>query len=657
MTNELEKAQELIEQTGMNVLLLGKAGTGKTTFLRNLYQRQMKRMVILAPTGVAAMNAGGCTIHSFFQLPLSPFVPDSKFKTNDPAAKRRFQFSREKKKIIRSLDLLVIDEISMVRADLLDAIDQVMRRYREHHKPFGGVQLLFIGDLAQLAPVVTERDKEILRDYYDTPLFYGSKALKNTPYVSIELTKVFRQTDKEFVDILNEIRTGQVRQETLDKLNQRYIPNFNPDVATAPQSGSLSSGSSMTSGANGYIRLTTHNRQADNYNLQKLNELPTREYTFEAKVSGNFPETLYPIEKTLRLKEGAQVMFCKNDSSGEHRYYNGKVGVVVELEDKKIIVQCLEDDVFVEVPIDEWTNAKYTLDNKTHEIVEEIEGTFGQYPLRLAWAITIHKSQGLTFDRCVIDAEYSFASGQVYVALSRCRTLEGLVLSSPLSGRGIIVEQSVRAYLADCAAQSEGATDDMGALRRQYFIRLVEEMYDFSEILKAHERCLKLLLDNYAKKSPSLVSSYDASYNRIRPELITVADNFKKQYSYLVMTAQDYENDEKLAERLAKGTEYFCQKTVEIFAVVLGRACPQSDNKSVQERMDTAYTDLTDMLRIKVQTLKAIDDNGFSITNYLKAKAKAAVMEEPVQAKKSGQRTSSGRGRKGSSKASRGRRE
>lgn len=608
MNNELEKAQILIEQTGISVLLLGKAGTGKTTFLRNLYERHMKRMIILAPTGVAAMNAGGTTIHSFFQLPLSPFVPDTQFKSNDKQAQHKFRFSKEKRAIIRSLDLLVIDEISMVRADLLDAVDQVLRRFRsEHHKPFGGVQLLLIGDLAQLAPVVTDRDKDILRNYYDTPFFYGSKALQQTQYVSIELTKVFRQTDKHFIEILNEVRTGRVQQSTLDLLNQRYIPNFSTD--------------------NGYIRLSTHNHQADSYNHKMLEAIKLPEYTYECQVEGDFPESLYPVEETLRLKEGAQVMFCKNDTSSEHKFYNGKIGEVVELDSNKIVVICLEDGVEVEVPTHEWTNAKYTLDEKTHEIVEDVQGRFVQYPLRLAWAITIHKSQGLTFDHCVIDAERSFASGQVYVALSRCRTLEGLVLSSPISSHGIIVEQAVRDYLADQTARSEHATDDLDNLRRNYYINLISEMYDFNGLHQAHERVLKILLDNYSKKQPALVSRYNNAYDKVRPQLIEVAAKFQNQYIRLISVSADYANDETIKERLSKGTQYFFDKLSSIYSTILTGPKPDSENNAVQERMNIALTDLLDILRIKIQILKTINEKGFSTVNYLKAKALAAVQE------------------------------
>ena len=621
MNNELQKAQILIEQTGMNVLLLGKAGTGKTTFLRNLYERHMKRMIILAPTGVAAMNAGGTTIHSFFQLPLSPFVPDTQFKSNDKQAQHRFRFSKEKRAIIRSLDLLVIDEISMVRADLLDAVDQVLRRFRsDHHKPFGGVQLLLIGDLAQLAPVVTDRDKEILRNYYNTPFFYGSRALQQTHYVSIELTKVFRQTDKRFIDILNEVRSGKVQQSTLDALNQRYIPKFNP--ATAPEASASGSGFS-----NGYIRLSTHNHQADSYNQKMLEAIKLPEFTYECEVEGDFPESLYPVDETLRLKEGAQVMFCKNDTSGEHKFYNGKIGEVVELDSNKIVVICIEDGVEVEVPTHEWTNAKYTLDEKTHEIVEDVQGRFVQYPLRLAWAITIHKSQGLTFDHCVIDAERSFASGQVYVALSRCRTLEGLVLSSPISTRGIIVEESVRNYLADQTAKSEHATDDIENLRRNYYINLINEMYDFHGLHQAHERVLKILLESYSKKQPALVSRYNNAYDKIKPELMEVAEKFKNQYSRLVLSSPNYIDDEKIKERLSKGTEYFFDKLSSIYSTILTGPKPESENKAVQERMNTAMTDFMDILRIKIQTLKTINEQEFSTVNYLKAKAHAAVQE------------------------------
>ena len=388
--NELRTAWEFVENTGRSIFLTGKAGTGKTTFLKTVVEKSRKRPIVVAPTGVAAINAGGTTIHSFFQLPLSPYVPGAKVES-------KFDFGREKRKIIASIDLLIIDEISMVRADLLDAIDNVLRRFRNRYQPFGGVQLMMIGDLAQLTPVVTPEDEQILKSYYDTPYFFGSKALQQIDYVTIQLEHVYRQQDMSFIEILNQIRNGHPTQQALAQLNTRYQPSFSPKPEEQ------------------YIRLTTHNQQANYYNESELQKLPTRSYVFNAEVKGTFPEYSYPTAETLVLKQGAQVMFVKNDPSGEHLYYNGRIGRVTYVDQKSILVLCEGDDEAIEVEPLEWENARYTLNEETREIETEVQGTFKQYPLRLAWAITIHKRQGLTFDRAIIDTNQSFAPGQVYV--------------------------------------------------------------------------------------------------------------------------------------------------------------------------------------------------------------------------------------------------
>ena len=414
--SELALAWQFIENTGTHLFLTGKAGTGKTTFLRRLKQESPKRMVVLTPTGIAAINAGGVTIHSFFQIPFAPYVPESSFSTN---ATYRFRFGKEKINIIRSMDLLVIDEISMVRADLLDAVDEMLRRYRDHHKPFGGVQLLMIGDLQQLAPVVKEEEWQMLKKYYDTPYFFSSLALKQTEYCTIELKTVYRQNDGVFLDLLNRIRENHCDSQVLEALNRRCLPDFQPRKEE------------------GYIRLVTHNYQAQRINNYELEQLPGRSYAFRATIDGKFPEYSYPTDEVLELKKGAQVMFVKNDSSGEHRYYNGMIGEVTAVSASSIEVRAKDSGEDFLLQEEEWANAKYVLDEESKEIVEDIEGTFRQFPLKLAWAITIHKSQGLTFERAIIDASSSFAHGQTYVALSRCKTLEGLVLSAPLSARVI----------------------------------------------------------------------------------------------------------------------------------------------------------------------------------------------------------------------------
>ena len=343
---QLKAAWDFVENTGKSVFLTGKAGTGKTTFLREVVESSSKRVVVVAPTGIAAINAGGVTIHSFFQLPLHPFIPGMKIES-------KFAFSKEKRSIIKTIDILVIDEISMVRSDLLDAVDSVLRRFRDRSKPFGGVQLLMIGDLQQLTPVVTEEEVQLLSNYYKTPYFFGSNALRHVDYVTIELKKVYRQQDAHFISILNEVRGGRPSQQVIDALNARYKPEFTPD----PEEG--------------YIRLTTHNSTANSYNEQQLELIEEPLHEFDAEISGNFPEYSYPTEVRLELKKGAQVMFVKNDPSSEKRYYNGKIGHVVEIIDEVILVQCPGDDEPVAVEQLEWENSRYVINEQTQEMAEK----------------------------------------------------------------------------------------------------------------------------------------------------------------------------------------------------------------------------------------------------------------------------------------------
>ena len=592
---ELRNAWDFVEHTGISIFLTGKAGTGKTTFLRTLKERSNKRNIIVAPTGVAAINAGGMTIHSFFQLPLSPFVPNSNIKN-------RFDYSKEKRKIMRTLDLLIIDEISMVRADVLDAIDSVLRRFREPNKPFGGVQLLMIGDLQQLTPVVTPEEEELLKHYYETPYFFGSKALCSISYVTIELTHVYRQQDDTFISLLNNIREGKTTATDLQRLNERYNPAFQP------KNGS------------DYIRLTTHNRMAESYNEEQLRNLPTKAYTFSAETDGNFPEYNYPTDFNLTLKVGAQVMFIRNDNNG--RYYNGRIGHITHVDNKKIAVLCPGDEEEFEVEIETWENTKYTLNEKTKQIEAEVQGSFKQYPLRLAWAITIHKSQGLTFEHAIIDAQASFASGQVYVALSRCKTLGGLVLASPIGNAAIINDNKVNEYIANQTVEAERSIAILPTLKKEYYRQLLVELFNFNE-LKMYETALFKVLSEFFYKYTKINALHKMTLTDLDARIIDVS--MKWENLIRKMTTEEL-HEEDFKERIKKGALYFHSQLTELFSHLLELTKePQTNNKVGAKRFDNAYTELKQTYHAKHELLDTIMKEGFSITTYLTAKQEAIL--------------------------------
>lgn len=418
---ELDVARFIVEKTDMSLFLTGKAGTGKTTFLREVVRYTKKKCIVLAPTGIAAVNAGAMTIHSFFQFGLGPFVQGVIEPKSD------FRINKSKLELIRHLQLLIIDEVSMVRADLMDHIDVELRRIRRNSKPFGGVQLLMIGDLQQLPPIAHGGEDELLRQYYKTLYFFSSSALKSMKYSCIELKNVYRQTDRHFIDILNHARNCTLTSQDISDLNARYVPGFSPK----PEDG--------------YIRLMTHNRQVDYVNETELEKLDSKPYTFVAAVTGTFPEESYPTANSLTLKKGAQVMFIKNDP--ERRFINGTLGEVKSIDKNSIAVRLTESGTVIDVEPMEWQNIRYQFDEESKEISSKQIGRFKQYPLKAAWAITVHKSQGLTFDKAIIDVHAAFSPGQAYVALSRCRTLDGLVLSSPVSASVFMRDNAVDAYM------------------------------------------------------------------------------------------------------------------------------------------------------------------------------------------------------------------
>ena len=595
---ELRQAWDFVEHTGKSIFLTGKAGTGKTTFLHRIVNESTKRTVVVAPTGVAAINAGGVTIHSFFQLPFSPFIPNAKIKS-------KFDFGKEKRRIIRTLDLLIIDEISMVRSDLLDAIDSVLRRYREPGRPFGGVQLVMIGDLQQLTPVVTAEDESILRGHYDTPYFFGSHALQQIDYVTIELKTVYRQQDEAFIRILNSVRSGRPPQTVIEQLNNRYRKDFRPD----PKEG--------------YIRLTTHNHLADNYNDKELEQLAGNPQTFTAEISGTFPEYAYPTAVTLELKVGAQVMFVKNDTAAERRYYNGRIGHVTHIGDDEVFVRCPGDDRDICVTPQEWENAKYILNKETREIETDVQGIFRQLPLRLAWAITIHKSQGLTFERAIIDAALSFASGQVYVALSRCKTLEGLVLASPVSTAAVISDQRVEQYISYQEQEALQSIGRLHTLKEEYHRELLIELFDFREISMTEERLSRLLIEHFTRSHPALTNKHKATVQYLKDELSIVA---LKWTMLIQKTEQERLHEQPFMERIKRSAVYFSSELEKVFKGLFTLTkLIETKNKDVRGRLADYLADAQQAVVAKRLLLNDIAEQGFSVPFYLKAKQQAIL--------------------------------
>ncbi len=601
MSEEAQMALNIIEQTNANLFLTGKAGTGKTTFLKELQRLSPKRMVILAPTGIAAINAGGQTIHSFFQLPLSPFIPGAAF--NGGEENRKYKFSNIKRKIIRTVDLLVIDEISMVRSDLLDAIDDAMRRYRKSAKPFGGAQLLMIGDLHQLAPVTVGSEEALLRQYYDTPYFFSSKALKAAGYLTVELKKVYRQQDSHFLNLLNQIRSNQATAETLAELNRRYIPNFEPDEA------------------DGYIRLTTHNAPAQRINEEELNLLDSKAYTYDAETEGDFPEIAYPTDYRLTLKVGAQVMFIKNDV--DHRYYNGMIGEITSLDNKHITVRSKDSGELINLGKERWDNSKYTLNEETMEIEEKVEGSFCQYPLRLAWAITIHKSQGLTFEHAIIDASHSFTHGQTYVALSRCKSLEGMVLSAPLTQSAIIKDETVEAFTGNLQPPTQ---ETLSVLERNYIIYNIDELFDFTPLQHSNELLARTIAEFFAAKQQSLITEYQKADVVFR-SLLQVAAKFKLQYTRILAEAGTADNA-LLQERIHKGAAYFADK-MGIFKNLIQLTNIKTENKTAKKLFKERLQNYNEEIELKSKLLAYYaDEHPFSTCDYLKKKAQFLLAED-----------------------------
>ncbi|MBS1636006.1 MAG: helix-turn-helix domain-containing protein [Bacteroidetes bacterium] len=540
-------ASRFINNTQRHVFLTGKAGTGKTTFLRNIVANTHKRCVIVAPTGIAAINAGGVTIHSMFQLPFGSYLPvnqpagtfHDQAKFNDPASlARHMQMNEQKRRLLREMELLIIDEVSMLRADLLDAIDMVLRFVRRNNRSFGGVQVLFIGDLLQLPPVVNDAEWSILRTYYNSIYFFDARCLANDKPIYIELDKIYRQADDQFIQLLNHLRHNQVTASDAELLNRYYKPGF------------------KASPSDNYITLTTHNHKANQMNKDFLRELPGTSMFFEATISGEFSESAYPLEKTLELKPGAQVMFVKNDPTGNQRFFNGRIGKISELKADRIEVSFSDGAKPVVLEKYEWENVRYGLNSATNEVEEIVIGTFSHYPVKLAWSITVHKSQGLTFDKAIVDIGSAFAPGQVYVALSRLRSLAGLVLTSPVNFQGIAPDAKLSDY--SNSKPDAGGLETLIESETQHFLKeYLLHSFDLSDTLarlREHQASYHAVDE---KKSAKQVHHAWALGLTTDIDAVKIhADKFMAQLSRILETKEDGQL-EKLDERLRAAADYF----------------------------------------------------------------------------------------------------
>ena len=585
-----ELAERYVTCTGKSVFLTGKAGTGKTTFLKYITRTTSKRFVVLAPTGVAAINAGGSTIHSFFQLPLCPYLPDVKDLITEYQTPERYRSLRkERVKIIRTLDLLIIDEISMVRADLIDAMDMTLRRYRRNDKPFGGVQLLMIGDAQQLSPVVKDSERPYMSQVYPSPYFFHAKALQKMDYATIELQKVYRQKDKEFLDILNAVRENRITSDIIRKLNARVHAYDGKDEP---------------------IRLTSHNAKADSVNLMKLDQLSGEPYSFEADIEGEFPENSYPADFVLTLKVGAQVMFIRNDPEGE--YYNGKIGKIESIDSRGMIQVTDEDAGLINVTPVEWENIQYVLDEESGEIVPSVLGKFRQFPLRVAWAITIHKSQGLTFDKVIIDAGASFAFGQVYVALSRCRTLDGISLDTPISYSAICSDIHVTDFNSRIP-DIQKVESSLVTEEKKYLFDILRDIFDFDRLEKALGWFRKTWVGSLENIYVSEYQTLLEWQNKTR-ELSQTGESFRKQLTKI--EASRMEDNRFLNERLSKASGYFLPVLEELRSFSQACSDMEIDNKETKKRVTEASDELLTILDIECLTLQMFLDNRFSIDGY-----------------------------------------
>lgn len=547
-------ASRFLNTTASHIFLTGKAGTGKTTFLKSLAEHTHKNFIVVAPTGIAALNAGGVTIHSQFLIPPATFIPDRYLPENLTAGgryinsqtlARKHPLNSLRKQVLRAIDLLVIDEVSMLRADLLDAIDYRMKAARGNfNQSFGGVQVLFIGDLFQLPPVVRNDEQELLSRYYSSPWFYEALALRDNQPVYIELDKIFRQHDEAFIRILNNLRNSNIEPDDIDELNRHY--------QTSDQIDELQE----------VITLTTHNYKADQLNRQALDNLPSEPHYFEAVLDGEFPESMYPVHPQLELKEGAQIMFVRNDTSLEKRYFNGKLATVTRIDEDKVWVLLAGTKELYQLSRERWENKKYSVDKTNHVLNEDVIGSFEQYPVKLAWAITVHKSQGLTFDKAVIDVAQAFADGQVYVALSRLRSLDGLILRSKINPQAIRTDSNIQSF-TNQAHQPDKLHQVIETQQRQYIAQLLAQTFSFEGLLKEI---------NYIEKNKEPEQFEDPTMKPVLAQITetltnekTNTERFRNQLLSLIAQA----TREQLLERIEKGSAYYSKLMLDQLRLLL----------------------------------------------------------------------------------------
>ncbi|QZK89047.1 AAA family ATPase [Flavobacterium sp. CHNK8] len=575
-----------INQTHRSIFLTGKAGTGKTTLLKEIIATTHKNTVVVAPTGIAALNAGGVTIHSMFQLPFGGFIPDNsapqfsastKFETK-ATLRRHFKMSGLKKSVIRNMELLIIDEVSMLRADLLDAMDFMMQTVRKKSLPFGGVQVLYIGDLLQLPPVIRDEEWSTLKNYYRGKFFFHSHVIQQHPPLYIELSKIFRQTDDAFISVLNNLRNNQITQQDLQTLNQYVKPDFDLKANK------------------GYITLTTHNHKADAMNAHALTDLKGELITYKPEITGDFPDKIFPVEHDLKLKVGAQIMFVKNDLSFDKHYFNGKMGVIKSLASQEILVHFTEENKTIEVEKYEWQNIRYRVDPATKEIEEEVLGTFVHYPIKLAWAITVHKSQGLTFDKAALDVSQVFLPGQAYVALSRLRTLNGLVLLSALRMNGISNDQDVMDY-ANNKASEDFLANALHFETKNFIHQYLVQSFDWNDVAQEWRNHRFSYNEDAQNSEKSKHAVWAKNQANAMDELLEPSQKFIKQLHLLF--SQETADLNHIAGRVQAAYAYFFKSLDDLVFEILWKIEEVKRSKKAK----TFFDELTILEEMQTKTV------------------------------------------------------